>query len=294
MVSPSKRSKKNNAPITTSLVSFSLACQTCMKKRATRVALTVAMPSATAALNLPKSRVAANTVRPVPASSAKNTAKYIFRGDDDECADMQASRMPVDQVEQGKQVDPDNVNEVPVQAANCDGSVVFGSEAALPGHGKEPEKNSETDDHVECVQARHDEIEREENFRMAGISVLPGMTGDGLVLETERCAGDVMLHEFFAILDALDAEEGEAKQHGDDEAADQERAAGGLRRPDGENHGQTTADEHCCIGGAVAHVDGFAGGGEVPEIPAAINQVGAEQPAEEHDFGGEENPHAQT
>src|ERR1700719_333944 len=118
MVSPSKSSRKNSAPITTSLVSFSLACQTCMKKRATKVALTVAMPSATAALKGPRSRVAANTVRAVPTSSAKNTAKYIFNGEDDECADMEASRVPVDQVEQRKQVNPDNVDKVPVQPAD--------------------------------------------------------------------------------------------------------------------------------------------------------------------------------
>src|SRR6267154_2954774 len=236
MVSPSNRSRKNSAPITTSLVSFSLACQTCMKKRATRVALMVAMPSATAALKRPKSRVAANTVRPVPTSSAKNTAKYIFRGDDDECAVIQASRVPVDQVEQGKQVDPDNVDEVPVQAANFDGSVVLGRKAAFPGHSQEPEENSETDDHVESVQARHHEIEREENLRMARISVLPGVPGDGLVLKAEGCTGDMVLHKFVAILNALDAEEGEAEQHGDDKTADQERAAGGLGGPDGENH----------------------------------------------------------
>src|SRR5258708_36874558 len=111
MVSPSKRSKKNNAPITTSLVIFSLACQTCMKKRATRVALIVAMPSATAALNRPKSRVAANTVRPVPTSSAKNTAKYIFRAAHAERTDMQASRGPVDQEGQRKEVNTDNCAE---------------------------------------------------------------------------------------------------------------------------------------------------------------------------------------
>src|SRR5216684_3300604 len=103
MVSPSNRNRKNKAAITTSLVSFSLACQTCMKKRATRVALMVAMVSATGALKGPKSRVAAKTVRPVPASSAKNTAKYVFRGDDDECPDMHASRVPVDQVAHGDQ-----------------------------------------------------------------------------------------------------------------------------------------------------------------------------------------------
>ena len=30
------------------------------------------------------------------------------------------------------------------------------------------------------------------------------------------------------------------------------------------------------------------------EVPSAVDQVGAEQAAEEHDFGGEEDPHAQV
>src|ERR1700731_2471281 len=120
MVNPNNRSKKNSAPTTTILVSFSLACQTCMKKRATKVAFTVAMPSATGALNRPRSSVAANTVRPVPSSNAKNTAKYIFKGDDGECADMQASRVPVDQIEQREKIDPDNIDEVPEETTNLD------------------------------------------------------------------------------------------------------------------------------------------------------------------------------
>src|SRR3984885_10504985 len=148
MVRPSSNMRKKIAAITTSLVSFSLACQTCMKKRATRVALTVAMPRATGALNGPKSSVAANTVRPVPTSRAKKTAKYIFKGDDaecaddecvdDVCADMETSRVPVNQVEQRKQVNPDNVDEVPVQATDFHRRVVFRSEAAFPGHHEQP------------------------------------------------------------------------------------------------------------------------------------------------------------
>ena len=159
---------------------------------------------------------------------------------------------------------------------------------------KQPEKNAEADDHVQRVQAGHDEIEREENLRVARIGVLAGMPGNWLVVETERRAGHVMLHELVSVLDALDAEEGETEQHGDDEADNQQRAARGLRGPDGEHYGQAAADEHGGVGGAERHVDGFAGGGEVSEIPAAVNQVGAEQAAEEHDFGGEEDPHAQA
>src|SRR5258707_8719945 len=169
MVSPSRMSRKNKAPTTTSLMSFSPASQTCMKKRTTRVAFTVAMPSATGALKGPKSRVAANTVRPVPSSSAKNTAKYTFRGDDDECADIQASRVPVDQIKQWKKINPNDVDEVPIEAADLDRSVVLGSEAALQRHGEQPEKNAQADDHVQRVQAGHHEIERKKDLRVARV-----------------------------------------------------------------------------------------------------------------------------
>ena len=114
--------------------------------------------------------------------------------------------MPVDQVEQWEQVNPDDVDEVPVEAADFDRGVLFWGEASLPGHGQQPGKNPEADDHVQRVQAGHDEIEREENLRVARVGVLPGMAGDRHMIETERRAGDVMLFEFVFVFDALDAE----------------------------------------------------------------------------------------
>jgi hypothetical protein len=66
-----------------------------------------------------------------------------------------------------------------------------------------------------------------------------------------------------------------------------------LRGPDGENHGQAAADEDGGVGGAESALM-EAGGGEISEVPAAVDQVGAEQAAEEHDFGGEEDPHAEA
>src|ERR1700677_2832365 len=103
-----------------------------------------------------------------------------------------------------------------------------------------------------------------------------------------------MLDKLFPVLDSLNAEEGETEEHGDGEADEQEGAASGLRGPDGEDYGQAAADEHGSVGGAETHIDAFAGGSEVSEVPAAVNQVSAEQTAEKHDFGGEENPHAQA
>src|SRR5208282_5000571 len=135
---------------------------------------------------------------------------------------MQASRVPVNQIKQREQVNPDDVDEVPIEAADLDWSVPLGGEAAFPGHDQEPEKNAETDDHVQRVQASHDEVEREEQLRVAGVGVLTRMPGDRLLVETERGAGDVMLHELFTVLDAFYAEEDHPQEHGEDEARDQQ------------------------------------------------------------------------
>src|SRR5271163_4284784 len=122
---------------------------------------------------------------------------------------------------------------------------------------------------------------------MQWVGVLAGMSGDGHMNKTERSAGDMVLFELVFVLDAFDAEERQTEQHGYGEAHEQQRSAGSLRGPDREDDGQTAADEHGGVGGAEAHVDSFAGGGEVSEIPAAVDQVSAEQAAEEHDFSGQ-------
>src|SRR5271166_295260 len=150
---------------------------------------------------------------------------------------MQASRVPVDQIQQREQVDPDNVDEVPVEAADLDRSVPLGGEASLPGHDQEPEKNAQADDHVQRVQARHNEVEGEEQLRVVGVGVLIGVSWDRHFFEAEGSAGHVMLDELVVVLDALDAEEDHAEEDREDETADQQGAAGGLRGPNSEDYG---------------------------------------------------------
>src|ERR1700733_1201100 len=145
--------------------------------------------------------------------------------------------MPVDQVEQGEQVDPDDVYEVPVESTDFDGRVIFGRETAFPRRVQEPGKKTEADNHVQSVQAGHDEIEREKDFSVARIGVLIGMARNWNVIEAEGRAGNVMLFEFVFVLIGLDAEENHTEKHGDDEAADQKVATRNLRGPYGEHHG---------------------------------------------------------
>src|SRR6266700_4509495 len=233
--------RKNKLATTTSLLSFSLAPLRCMKNRATRMALKVAIVKATAALKRPRSREAAQTVRPVHASSVIQMPKYSL-SDDDGCAEMRASGMSVNQVEQWEQVDPNDVHEMQIQPPHFDGSVVRRSKSAFPGHHGQPNEDANPDDHMERVQAGHDEVESKEDLRMAGIGVLVGMPGNHNVVELEARAGHMMLLELFLVLDPFDSEERRAEHQGREQVANQQPAPAGLCCPDCEHYGQAAAD----------------------------------------------------
>src|ERR1039457_7344801 len=104
----------------------------------------------------------------------------------------------------------------------------------------------------------------------------------------------MMFVELGLVFDALDAEESDSEEHCEDEHRDQERSTGGLGSPDGEHHGQAAADQNGGVGATEPGIDGLAGGSKISEIPAAVNQIRAEQAAEEHDFGGEADQHAEA
>src|ERR1700704_2129790 len=142
MARPSRISRKNRAEMTTSLVNLSLEPLMCIKNSATSVALIVAITSATAALKRPKSKPEAYTVRAVPTSKAIQIATYVLSDDDVECSDMQTSRVTVNQIKQGEQVDPNDVHKVPVQASHFNRSVVLRSEPSLPGHDQQPQEDA--------------------------------------------------------------------------------------------------------------------------------------------------------
>src|SRR5580658_7918829 len=105
------------------------------------------------------------------------------------------------------------------------------------------------------MQSGHHEIKREVNLGVVRVGELTGMSGDGLALEAEGRAGHVVLHKLIAVFDSLDAKEGEAEKQREDKAGDQKSAAGSLRSPDCEHHGQAAADEDAGIGGAEPGVE---------------------------------------
>src|SRR5689334_6925696 len=105
----------------------------------------------------------------VAASSARSTKTYVPTESTCVCSLslMSFPQVAVDQVQKRKQEDPDDVDEVPVEAGDVDGSVVIGGKATLAGLRDQHHQNARPDHHVKRVQPGHGEVEREEELRVA-------------------------------------------------------------------------------------------------------------------------------
>src|SRR5258705_9797722 len=103
------------------------------------------------------------------------------------CSDMCVSS---EQIEQWKQENPDDVDEVPVEAADLNRAVVLGVDRAAPGPDEHPRHDAEADDHVQRVQPGHREVEREEDLRVPG---------ELLLLELEAGPRHMMLGELLVV-----------------------------------------------------------------------------------------------
>src|SRR5882724_7714992 len=73
----------------------------------------------------------------------------------------------INQIEQGEQENPHNVDEVPVEADIFDGRLVLRREAAAQRFLDEPNEQAGADNHVQGVQAGHAEIEGEEKLSVS-------------------------------------------------------------------------------------------------------------------------------
>src|SRR5579863_4920555 len=106
-------------------------------------------------------------------------------------------------------------------------------------------------------------------------------------------AGNHVLHEFLVVFHRFDAQENPAKDHRGDQKQDEGATIPGLSGPHRERHGETAAEQDDSIRGAQPNIQNVAAALKRGEIEPAINGVGGKQPAEEHDFGDQENPDSQ-
>src|ERR1035441_3207385 len=134
-------------------------------------------------------------------------------------------RVPADQVEQREEIDPDNVDEVPVEAeVQHKGRMARG---VSPGPGAQDHESQypDADNHVQGVHAGHEEVERKvklgvarhiqrkrlvvifrKDFRLR-LRIDKG-------LQTVVKSGNVMLLDLLPVLDGLDAQKTQAQQIG--------------------------------------------------------------------------------
>ena len=191
--------------------------------------------------------------------------------------------MAPDQVKQRKEKDPDNIDEMPVQARHFHRRMIGGRVNAAAGLYHENRKHPDSDDHVQGMKAGHGEIHGKEQLHLPGVWT-----------RIRECASrNQVVLEFIGIFDSLDSQKGQTEQHRKNEKSDQRLAVSDLRAMHRQRHRQTAADQYGRVHSAQGYVEVAAGIGESGRIERPVHDVGGKYPAEEHDLGDQKDPHSQ-
>src|SRR3954469_3631728 len=104
---------------------------------------------------------------------------------------------------------------------------------------------------------------------------------------------DVMLVVFVAPFLGFDPKKRQAEDKGQQQHSDLHLAIAELRGTHRHRDGQAAANQDGRIKSANGQRKAPAGSGEFWEVPASVNQIGAEHSTEEHDFSSQEPPHTE-
>lgn len=174
---------------------------------------------------------------------------------------------------------------MPVQAEVLDRRVVLGGELVLPDADQQPDDEGEPDEDVQAVGPGHAEVERVEQL-------------DGLPVARagpqEVVSGDQAVVQLVGVLDVLVHHEHEAEHEGQHQEGEDVVLLAELGRPDGEGHGDAAGDQGDGVQAAQKDVQVLAADDERVVVFAAIYRIAQEEPAEEHHFRQQEEPHPQV
>src|SRR5215469_5031181 len=229
--------------------------------------------------------------------------------------------MPVNQIEQGEKIDPYDIDEMPVQADGFDRGIVTCRESAVERLPKQPNKKSCADHHVKSVEAGHGEVQREVELcvsvegNQSALRILRVLGAEGFldflpfgreflgivsrrrminaVCNIKRTPGNQMVVILLFIFDVLDAQKDAAQNQGEHQENGKQVLAACLCRPDRHSHGETAGDEHKSVCGTQGQVEHITADAESGEVVVPVNSVGKEHAAEEQNFGGQKDPHAE-
>ena len=102
-----------------------------------------------------------------------------------------------------------------------------------------------------------------------------------------------MLFKFAGPFDSLDPKESQTQHECQRQVNHLRLPLSNLGRADCQHDGQAAADEDSGVNRTQCDVERVTGGGELREIPEAVDEIGAKHAAEEHDLGCEKQPHPQ-
>src|SRR3981189_131977 len=119
------------------------------------------------------------------------------------------------QIEQRKKENPDNIDEMPIQAHDFNRSEIVGREASLARPENQPEQQPHPDDHVQRVQPGHGKVEKE--IELGVIEPARRQARENFSVRAPIEARNDVLHKFLIVLDGLDTEEHAAKNHRKDQ-----------------------------------------------------------------------------
>ena len=82
---------------------------------------------------------------------------------------MLFAEMRINQIEQWEQENPDNIDEVPVQADHLHRRIPVRAETIAPRHYDQSGEQADAYNHVQRVHARHGEVEKKQNLSLVKV-----------------------------------------------------------------------------------------------------------------------------
>lgn len=205
----------------------------------------------------------------------------------------------VNEVKEWEEEDPDQIDNVPVQAYEIDRCKVVGSKVTPIGSHQKPEEKSNTYQHVDTMQTGQAEVDAEECANIRRLDWLLAVLGvffqmlDSFLAGLIHLAPEDAFMNLVAVLNILDAHEAEAAQDGNPEIDDQPATVAQLGTANAPRHRQAAEEQHAGIDGTHVLVKEAVGVLEDFGVVVTIDGVSGKESTEEEDLLCDERPHAQ-
>src|SRR5918995_3720715 len=141
--------------------------------------------------------------------------------------------MPSDQIQQGKQKNPNDIDEMPVEPDKLNRRMVDRRKLAAPRAPHQPEQKTDADDHVQSMHAGHGEIKRKEDLRLARHRPF----------EPKRAPRNEMLFEFDIIFEKLYPQKNQTENNRQEQKSNHGPIIARLRPVNRQRHGKAAANQ---------------------------------------------------